>query len=448
MYIDDPSIVAPSNSHTKRRLRKHMKKGGGGFRHHLVAAFTGFVYRRSVLALLPPCVLFLTFLTLSSSSSDTTTLAGILRPFSSDGLPAAGIDNRSRIAICLVGGSRRFELTGPSLVRHLLGEYRQADVFLHSPLDGDAYKLSLLKAVAPRISAARIFSPRPLPVTEAHKRVLTATGSPNGIQGLLQYFNLVEGCLRMIKEHESRRNFTYDWIVRTRLDGYWSAPLGSEAFRRGAYVVPAGSRYGGLNDRLGVGDRATSEVALSRVSLLARLDRAGLRLLNSESAFRAQLAWSRVAWREVRAPFCVVSDRRYRFPPGANGVPVAAMGTPGPLNGAKCRPCEPACAGSCAVKAAKVLDPRWSGTEWRNDSLRLCDASRGWAEGWERVFDRVAGPEAAAERRRVARLDVVNCTKAFKAMREKAARWDSPPAEEICRLGLVRRPANSTTKFV
>lgn len=183
MYIDHPSIVAPSNSHTKRCAGKRMKKGGG-FRLHLVAAFTGFADWRSVLALLSPCVLFLTFLALSSSSSSSNApLAGFLRPSSSDGLPpSAGIANRSRIAICLVGGSRRFELTGPSLVRHLLGEYREADVFLHSPLDGDAYKLSLLKAVARRISAARIFSPRPLPVTEVHKRVLTATGSPNGIQ--------------------------------------------------------------------------------------------------------------------------------------------------------------------------------------------------------------------------------------------------------------------------
>lgn len=90
---------------------------------------------------------------------------------------------RSRIAVCLVGGARRFELSGPSIVENILEEYRNADLFLHSPLDQNSYKFSLLKS-APRLASVRIFEPKPLPVTESQLRALTAANSPNGIQVL------------------------------------------------------------------------------------------------------------------------------------------------------------------------------------------------------------------------------------------------------------------------
>lgn len=89
--------------------------------------------------------------------------------------------DRSRMAVCLVGGARRFELTGPSILERILMEYPNSDLFLHSPMDRNAFKFSLLKT-APRLASVRIFSPTTVPETESQVRVLTAKNSPNGIQ--------------------------------------------------------------------------------------------------------------------------------------------------------------------------------------------------------------------------------------------------------------------------
>ncbi|XP_058090708.1 uncharacterized protein LOC131237071 [Magnolia sinica] len=343
--------------------------------------------------------------------------------------------DRSRVAICLVGGARRFELTGPSILENILRVYKNSDLFLHSPFDGGAYKFSILKD-APRIAAVRIFVPEYVPENESQARVLTASGSPNGIQGLLQYFNLVEGCLTMIRDHQTHHNFTYDWVVRTRVDGYWSAPLSPHNFIPGKYLVPPGSQYGGLNDRLGIGDLRTTTAALSRLSLIPSLDAAGYRTLNSESAFKAQLVTQGVDYHTNQIPFCILSDRTYAFPPSRFGVPVASLGSPGPLSGAKCRPCKAVCVGPCVGDVMESLEKGWSWTEWGNGILELCDASHAWEKGWERIFDGVGGRRYAAVRKRVGGMGLRECVRDWEVMRKRAVWWDAPSSTEICKKGL------------
>ncbi|KAF5767196.1 hypothetical protein HanRHA438_Chr14g0631491 [Helianthus annuus] len=338
---------------------------------------------------------------------------------------------RSRIAVCLVGGARRFEVTGPSIVEKVLEEYPNADLFVNSPLDNNSYKFSVLKS-APRIAAVRIFTPVELPESETAARVLTASNSPKGIQGLLQYFNLVEGCLTMIKSYQQHNNFTYNWIVRTRVDGYWSNPLRPDLFIPGHYVVPSGSSYNGLNDRFGVGDFNTSVAALSRLSMLPELDSAGFHELNSESAFQAQLKLRNVSYLTKRIPFCIVSDRMYEFPPKRFGVPVADIASKGPLSGVKCRPCTSVFSTRWAEAVVNGLDRQWSWTESANGTLRLCDGHGEWEHGWETLFDKVAGKKLAAVRKRVSGLSFEQCVEDFEEMRRRSSVWDAPHTAELC----------------
>ncbi|KAL9244076.1 hypothetical protein vseg_017887 [Gypsophila vaccaria] len=384
------------------------------------------VHWRLLLLLLPFfSILFLLISSSFSSSSSASRTSALLRSRSVG----------PRVALCLVGGARRFELTGPSIIDMILNQIPNADLFLNTPLDTNSFKLSLLKS-APRLASVRVFVPDLIAESEPQLRVLTAANSPNGIQGLLQYFNLVEGCITMIDAYQKEQGFTYDWIVRTRVDGYWSAPLSPSSFIPGHYVVPPGSAYGGLNDRFGVGDYNTSKVALSRLSLVPDLDYLNYTNLNSETAFKAQLKTHNISYRTPLLPFCIVTDRRYNFPPSQSGVPVASLYSRGPLNGAKCRPCKPVCVKECVANVMAGLSEGWSWTPWKNDSLELCDASGEWEAGWEGAFDKAVGSRLAKSRRRVLSLSVEQCVKDFEVMKGKAAMWESPPLEEICKLGL------------
>lgn len=99
--------------------------------------------------------------------------------------------DRSRIAVCLVGGARRFELTGPSILEKVLKRYPNSDLFLHCPMDKNAFKLSLLRT-APRLASVRIFEQKLVPETGEQVRVLTAANSPNGIQvETVHFFNML-----------------------------------------------------------------------------------------------------------------------------------------------------------------------------------------------------------------------------------------------------------------
>lgn len=88
-------------------------------------------------------------------------------------------------------------------------------------------------------------------------------------QGLLQYFRLVEGCVHLVHQYEKQAGVSYAWIIRARLDAFWSAPVPPvHTFQAEAYTIPWGSDWGGYNDRFGIGNRRTSNVALKRLSLL------------------------------------------------------------------------------------------------------------------------------------------------------------------------------------
>lgn len=337
-----------------------------------------------------------------------------------------------RVAICLVGGARLFEVTGRSIRRHVLDVYHNADVFVHSPLDQDSHKLTLLKGS--NLAVARIFTPQPLPETNISSEVLTAWGSPHGLQGLLQYFNLVEGCWGMVRKYEVQHKIKYDWIIRTRLDGYWNAPLPPlDSFDSTHYYIPFGSDFHGLNDRFGMGSPETSWAANARLSLLPLIHKTGERGLNSEAAYKAQLDISGVPYKRMEVPFCILSTRKADWPVPEWGLLFAAMSTRGALNGVYCRPCTPVVAGAEATAVTAALHQDW---DWPGPvkDLELCDCREEWDSGWPQMVNGLLQRDlqCAESVRNFTTTSMATCVQEMEDFQQLWEVWDAPSPEMIC----------------
>ncbi|CAI5488736.1 unnamed protein product [Closterium sp. Naga37s-1] len=395
--------------------------------------------------------------------------------------------NDGPVAICLVGGARDFEATWPSILRHVISRYPPAHLFLHSPLDERASKLWALLLAAPAtppnttaassaansaagaasnstegavsIAAVRIFPSADIAETDEHRAVLTSNGSPHGIQGLLHYFRLVEGCIDLISTHQQQHNISYRWVIRTRVDGYWTAPPPLlTALHPSAYTIPFGFDWGGLNDRLGIGSWAASQVALRRLSALQDLFSAGYRALTSEKAFRAQMEVGGVVVTRKHFHFCVVTRRRSRGGDGCAAM-MFSTATYGPLNGAKCRPCSSPCAADDQA-AALINAVRAAGGMYRHPlppGLQLCDAKQAWEGAWERQFDRDVekqrgGKTLSWQRRNIGRVaaSLAHCTEQFEKLKAMSVTWESPPPVAVCiraQLGEVELLGSKTGQF-
>ena len=144
-----------------------------------------------------------------------------------------------------------------------------------------------------------------------------------------------------------------------------------------------------LNDKLGISDFNTFAVALSQLALILKLDSVGYHQLNLETSFKAQLSTLAVPYLTKRLPLCIVYDWKYLLPPSYYGVSVAVILSSAPLSGAKCRPCMPACQDTCVANVMLLLYKWWSWTNWRDETLQICDAYGDWEKGCEKIFDQV-----------------------------------------------------------
>lgn len=291
-----------------------------------------------------------------------------------------------RVAICLVGGLREFELTGPSIRTYLLPAYKNADVFIVTPHDKDAWKVYLLHET--HVVAVRIEEQKDVPVDEIVDEIFPDSASPTGKQGLLKYLALMEACKELVEEYERRNGFRYDWILRTRPDSVWqSRPLPLSFYFSNNFYIPPGSDWWGINDRLTLGKRDWTLTSMAGLSSIPTHYRLGQIRLTSEDKFEKHLANEGILRKVVRShfPFCVLSRRGgFNFPPlDIMDGRVAPLGTVSARDGAYCRPCEV----ERRPSVLKVIPMSYFGMK------HYCNASGPWTSDWIFLFRKAVGQE-------------------------------------------------------
>lgn len=313
--------------------------------------------------------------------------------------PRKGTD---KIAVCLIGEARHFEINGPSIERHLVGTYKNSDLYVFLRLDENSWKLSLLSP-HPSFAFLHVEEQQPLDPSAHPTHILSVPS----IQGQLQQFFKIERCAERIREHEKEEGGElYDWILWTRLDSYWSAPPPEiQALNATAYTIPPGTDWGGFNDRLGIGPRDLALAAMERISLLPHLARRGYSELNGEKSLQRQLEIQNIPVVHKSVDFCILSFKRKRF---AN-YPFARLGTASCLNGISCRPCN-----------------RFQGD--------MCRANTGYEVGWWRMYDKLMGEEGAGVRKAFTRVDEA-CLRGWEGLKSSFREYVGPTAEDICELG-------------
>lgn len=252
------------------------------------------------------------------------------------------------------------------------------------------------------------------------------------LQALLKYFNLVENCLRLIKSYEQEQEFEYSYIFRTQLDGFWTGPPPPLPANVSTYVVPLGSSFSGINDRLGVGGRKVSQFALARLTMLPELRLHALSGLNPETAFAAHLQLKPVSVIRTRFPFCIISRRKYKWPPDLWGVPILAISNKVPMNGAKCRPCRPVARREDAEAILRQFERQW-GWPGASSGLDLCNSSLSWEGDAEAIFSDTVGLELARQSKGVVVRSMEGCVGSYKQVEARAG-YDGPSARIVCQL--------------
>ena len=269
------------------------------------------------------------------------------------------------------------------------------------------------------------------------KPTLTIREATHPMQGLVQYFEMVEGCLDLIQTHAKLRNVSYDWVFRTRVDTFWNGPPPPLSdLEHDHYTIPYGSDYFGFNDRAGMGSMETSFVALRRLSCLPELHQRKGHGFNSESAFKAQMDGGGINVVRKNFNFCVLTQRIYGSGlPHPKSVPVVSIASGGSLNGAKCRACKSIAVGKQAKGIADRLGPfhGWFGSA---SEPQFCNGSEDPNhKGWEAEFDEAAGPAAAAIRKEIGNRSLSECETSYNLLIATPTAYKGPPADLVCRLG-------------